>query len=92
MSISKIIIDGKEEFILRNEPHISEQVLGALIELLKAIPDISDLQATLVQMETLCVKHASEDFALWEEEQKQLLFLHEFLRKIRHRQSGDTIE
>jgi hypothetical protein len=92
VSISKLVVDGKEEFIIRNEPHISEAVLAALIELLKEIPDVSDLQATLVQMETICVKYASEEFTLWEYEQKQLLFLHEFLRKIRYRQSGDTIE
>ncbi|WP_187261327.1 hypothetical protein [Pontibacter beigongshangensis] len=92
MSISRRVTDGQEELIIRNEPQITEAVLGALIELLKAIPDVSDLQATLVQMETICVKYASDEFTLWEEEQKQLLFLHEFLRKIRFRQSGDTIE
>jgi hypothetical protein len=92
MSISKQIVDGKEEFIIRNEPMISEAVLGALIELLKNIPDVSDLQLTLIQMEAICTKYASEEFTLWEYEQKQLLFLHEFLRKIRYRQSGDTIE
>ncbi len=92
MSISKIIVDGKEEFIIRNEPMISEAVLGALIELLKGVPDVSDLQSTLVQMEALCVKQASAEFTLVEEEQQQLLFLHKFLRKVRHRQIGDTIE
>lgn len=91
MSISKTIVDGKEEFIIRNEPLISEAVLGALIELVTEL-DVSDLQATLVQMEQLCVKHASAEFALWEYEQKQLLLLHEFLRKIRHRKHGDTID
>jgi hypothetical protein len=45
-----------------------------------------------VQIETICVKYVSEEFTLWEEEQKQLLFLHEFLRKVRYRQRGDTIE
>ncbi|WP_266206239.1 hypothetical protein [Pontibacter kalidii] len=92
MSISKRVVDGQEELIIRNEPHISEAVLGALIELLKGIPDVSNLQATLVQMETICVKYASEEFALWESEQQELLYLHEFLRKIRYRQRGDTIE
>jgi len=91
MSISVQVVDGKEEFLIRNEPYISEAVLGALIELLKNIPNISDLQLTLVQMEAICTRHASEEFTLWEYEQKQLLFLHEFLRRIRHRQSGDTI-
>ncbi|MFT2011554.1 hypothetical protein ACMA1I_22980 [Pontibacter sp. 13R65] len=56
MSISRRVTDSQEELIIRNEPQITEAVLGALIELLKAIPDVSDLQATLVQMETICVK------------------------------------
>jgi len=92
MSISKRITDGWEELVIRNQPELSEAVLGALIEFLSQVPDVSKLQQLLHHMEATCKLHASEKFALWEKDQEQLLYLHEFLQKIRFGQSGDTID
>lgn len=92
MSISSRIVEGQQELVIRNQPEITEAVLGALIEFVTQVPDVSVLQQLLHQMEATCKLHASPDFTLWEQDQEQLLYLHEFLKKVRFGQSGDSID
>lgn len=90
MSISKNIVDGKEELIIRNQPQITEKTLDALIQFMDNV-DIAFLQEVLNQMYALSKLYASEDFFFTENEEKMLLFTQITLRKLRHHQSGDTI-